>query len=93
MQFANIKFIPFNYHKRCKCKFRDRTERTSFVNRNASSNGNNDNRQISIGSENHDLIGIALFGKHRYAPGELSIINIWRKKRKLIFDYEFCVKT
>lgn len=65
-----------NYHKRCRCKFLDRTERTSLVNRNASNNGNSDNRHISMGSENHDLIGIALFGKHRYAPGELSIINI-----------------
>lgn len=74
----NINFhqLFVNYHKRCKCKFLDKTERTSFVKRSASNNGNNDNRQMSIGSENHDFIGIALFGKHRYAPGELSIINI-----------------
>lgn len=52
------------------------------MNRSASSNGNSDNRQMSIGSENQDFIGIALFGKHRYAPGELSIINICERKRK-----------
>lgn len=54
-----------SYHRRCKCKFRDNTDRTSFVKRNASNNGNNDSKQISIGSENHDLMGIALFGKQR----------------------------
>lgn len=76
-------YICINYHKRCKCKFRDKTERTSFVNRSASSNGSSDNRHMSIGSENHDFIGIALFGKHRYAPGELSIINICNEKYQI----------
>lgn len=78
--YLNEKFI--NYHKRCKCRFLDKTERTSFVKRSASNKGNNDNRHISIGSENHDFIGIALFGKHRYAPGELSIINICEQNEK-----------
>lgn len=64
------------YHKPCKCKFRDKTERTSFVNRNASNMGNNDNNEISMGSENQLFMGIALLGKQRYAAGELSIMNI-----------------
>lgn len=34
---------------------------------------------MSMGSENHDFMGIALFGKHRYAPGELSMMNICEK--------------
>lgn len=40
---------------------------------------------MSMGSENHELIGIALFGKHRYAPGELSIMKILKyiKKKKV----------
>jgi hypothetical protein len=58
------------------CKFLDNTDLTSFVNLNASNNGNSDNNEISIGSENHDFIGIALCGKHLYAPGELSMMNI-----------------
>lgn len=74
--------LTLYYHKRCKCKFLDKTERTSFVNRNASNNGKSDNKQISIGSENHDLIGIALFGKQRYAPGELSKMNICKRKSR-----------
>lgn len=36
---------------------------------------------MSIGSENQDFIGIALFGKHLYAFGELSMIKIWKGKR------------
>lgn len=69
-------YILTCYHKRCKCKFLDKTDLTSFVNLNASSNGNKDSKHISIGSENHDFIGIAFWGKHLYAPGELSIIKI-----------------
>lgn len=45
-------------------RFLDRTERTSWVNLNASSKGSKDNRETSIGSENQDFIGIALLGKH-----------------------------
>lgn len=72
----NLKKRHTCYHKRCKCKFLDKTDLTSFVKRSASSTGNNDKSDISIGSENHDFIGIALLGKHRYAPGELSIMKI-----------------
>lgn len=64
------------YHAPCKCKFLDKTERTSFVNLNASNMGNNDNKETSMGSENQLFIGIALLGKQRYAAGELSIMNI-----------------
>lgn len=74
---TNLLPVAF-YHRWCSCKLRDKIVRTSFVNRNASSIGSSDNRDVSSGSENHDLIGIALFGKQRYAPGELSIINIWK---------------
>lgn len=73
---------PTCYHKRWRCRFRDSTDRTSLVNRSASSSGSSDSRQMSIGSENQDLIGMALFGKQRYAPGELSMMNIWERKRK-----------
>lgn len=91
----NLFTLELSYHKRCKCKFLDNTERTSFVKRNASSNGSSDNKHMSIGSENHDLIGIALLGKHRYAPGELSIMNIWNwkmdiKRLDLLFKYLLC---
>lgn len=68
------------YHRWWSCKLRDKIVRTSLVNRNASSIGSRDNRDVSKGSENHDFIGIALFGKQRYAPGELSIINICKRR-------------
>ncbi len=74
------------YHKRWKCKLRDNTDLTSFVNLSASKSGSNDNSAMSIGSENHDLIGIALLGKHRYAFGELSMIKICENKKKTNFD-------
>lgn len=56
--------------------------------RNASNNGNNDSKQMSIGSENHDLIGMALFGKQRYAPGELSMMNIYMYILEIMRRYE-----
>lgn len=70
------------YHSRCKWRLRDSTLRTSCVKRSASKSGKSDRRDVSIGSENHDFIGIALFGKHLYAPGELSIMNICKKRVK-----------
>lgn len=53
------------YHKPCKCRFLESTDRTSFVKRNASSIGSNCNSATSIGSDVQLFIGIALFGKHR----------------------------
>ena len=43
-----------------RCKFLLRTERTSVVNLRASSTGSRLRRAVSCGSENQDLIGIAL---------------------------------
>lgn len=51
-----------NYQSRCECKFLPRTLRTSCVNRNASSTGNRLSRAVSMGSENQDLMGMALSG-------------------------------
>ena len=51
---------PSHYQTRCRCKFRDKTDRTSWVNRNASSTGRRLSSAVSIGSENQDLMGIAL---------------------------------
>lgn len=51
-----------NYQRRCECKFRPRTLRTSCVNRRASSTGRRLSRAVSIGSENQDLMGMALSG-------------------------------
>jgi len=49
-----------NYHSRCRCRLRLKTDRTSCVKRKASRTGNRLRRAVSIGSENHDLMGIAL---------------------------------
>ena len=38
----------------CKCRFIAKTERTSWQNLRASRNGSKANRQVSLGSENHD---------------------------------------
>ena len=43
-----------------RCKFRPRTERTSLVNLKASKTGNKLRSAVSLGSENQELIGIAL---------------------------------
>lgn len=47
-------------HALCRCKFRLKTDRTSLQNLKASNIGNKHNNEVSVGSQNHDLIGIAL---------------------------------
>src|SRR5687768_14143701 len=46
-----------------RCKFRPRMDRTSDVRRKASRNGRIFNRQVSVGSLNQDLIGMAFSAK------------------------------
>ncbi len=48
------------YHILCKCRFLLSTERTSLVKRRASRTGSRFSRAVSLGSQNQDLIGIAL---------------------------------
>ena len=48
------------YHSRCVCMFRLSTERTSLTNLSASSIGSRLRRAVSVGFENHDVIGNAL---------------------------------
>lgn len=50
------------YHMLCRCRFRLSTERTSLVKRSASNTGSRLSKAMSLGSENHDLIGMALSG-------------------------------
>lgn len=52
-----------SYHNLCKWRFLDNTDRTSAVKRNASNTGNKLSNATSVGSENHDFIGIALSEK------------------------------
>lgn len=59
--FFNI-FV--NHQTCCNCWLRLKIERTSLANRSASKNGNKAKRQVSVGSENHDLIGIAFSAKY-----------------------------
>ena len=49
-----------NYHNLCASRFRDSTDLTSDTNLRASKTGNKLSRAVSVGSLNHDLIGIAL---------------------------------
>lgn len=49
-----------DYHILCRCKFLLKTERTSLVKRSASRTGRRFRSAVSLGSQNHDLIGIAL---------------------------------
>lgn len=56
---------PTCYQRRCRCRFRDNTDLTSFVNRRASSMGSSDSSAVSIGSENQLFMGMALLGKQR----------------------------
>lgn len=51
------------YQSRCKWRFLDNTDRTSAVNRSASKTGSRLSNATSVGSENHDFIGIALSAK------------------------------
>ncbi len=53
------------YHRECTCKFRLSTDLTSLVNLRASSMGRRSRRAVSWGSENQDLMGIALSGQER----------------------------
>lgn len=48
------------YHMLCRWRLRLSTERTSLVKRNASSTGSRLSSAMSRGSENHDLMGMAL---------------------------------
>lgn len=50
------------YHMLCRCRLRLSTERTSLVKRRASSTGSRLSSAMSRGSENHDLMGMALSG-------------------------------
>lgn len=52
-----------SYHSLCKWRFLDKTDRTSAVKRNASNTGNKLSKAMSVGSENHDFMGIALSAK------------------------------
>lgn len=52
-----------SYHSRCKWRFLDKTDRTSAVKRKASNTGNKLSNAMSVGSENHDFMGIALSRK------------------------------
>lgn len=54
--------LSTNHQRRCWWRFRLRTERTSAVNLSASSIGSKFRSAVSLGSLNHDLIGIALSG-------------------------------
>lgn len=60
-----------------------RMERTSETNLRASRTGKRFRRAVSLGSLNHDLIGIALSGYDLYAPGELSRINTEDKSEQM----------
>lgn len=59
----SVFYKNFSYHKRCRCKFLDNTDLTSAVKRNASNTGSKFSNAMSVGSENHDFIGIALSEK------------------------------
>jgi len=48
------------YQSRCRWRFRLKTLRTSWVKRSASNTGKRFSSAVSIGSLNHDLMGIAL---------------------------------
>ena len=48
------------YHSRCVCMLRLSTDLTSLTNRSASSIGKRLRRAVSVGLENHDVIGNAL---------------------------------
>jgi hypothetical protein len=54
------------------CKFLPSTERTSPQNLKESKNGNKLSKAVSVGSENQDLIGIAL-SKNKLPKARLKI--------------------
>ena len=60
----------------CNCKFLLSTLRKSAQKRKLSNMGRRLRRAVSLGSENQLLMGIALSGYERYAPGELSRMNM-----------------
>ena len=60
----------------CNCKFLLSTLRKSLQKRKLSNMGSKLRRAVSLGSENQLLMGMALSGYDRYAPGELSKMNI-----------------
>ena len=64
MKFKNIiNYNVINYHSLCASRFRDKTDRTSDTNLRASNTGNRLSNAVSVGSLNHDLMGIALSEK------------------------------
>ena len=58
-----INYNVINYHSLCASRFRDKTDRTSDTNLRASNTGNRLSNAVSVGSLNHDLMGIALSEK------------------------------
>ena len=60
-----INYYVINYHSLCASRFRDKTDRTSDTNLRASNTGNRLSNAVSVGSLNHDLMGIALSEKKR----------------------------
>ena len=64
LKFKNTtNYIIINYHSLCASRFRDKTDRTSDTNLRASNTGNRLSNAVSVGSLNHDLMGIALSEK------------------------------
>ena len=74
------------------CKFRPRTERTSEQNLKESKNGNKLSKAVSVGSENHDLIGIALSNKNKLEINNFSLkcIQIKNKQKKFTWIPFIC---
>ena len=60
---CTIFYWKCNYHSLCASRFRDKTDRTSDTNLRASNTGNRLSNAVSVGSLNHDLMGIALSEK------------------------------
>ena len=61
-----INYYVINYHSLCASRFRDKTDRTSDTNLRASNTGNRLSNAVSVGSLNHDLMGIALSEKKKF---------------------------
>ena len=60
------------HHRECKCKFRLKTDLTSLVNRRASNIGKRSRSAVSCGSENQDIMGIALSEERVRSAGHES---------------------